>query len=339
MVDTKNSHRQGAEPPAPVEHGPISSPSMVGICGQDLWRAVIHRNIRAVLVAIGVIVIALCLASVAQFSPTVASGPARSRARSVGVSPALHQATTRTAKVAVKATTAPVRIDDVASQIPASPTAAPAPLATVASMIEQVETAGIDPGPTWSWSMGTSSAQCGTIGGVGTATGCTSWTSGTIRTVFVGSPSLALVAHEVANAETEADALPALLTQVATAAAGSSWSPTDAAASCLVFHILGFQDNAAGTWQCPASLADYVAAHIHDTLVTTTTTAVCGRASNISSTLTFVASAGTLAVTGPGNAPPPQTAPAGTPLTVSGIGTFTAVDVGGTAVTSGTCEG
>jgi len=143
----------------------------------------------------------------------------------------------------------------------------------------------------------------------------------------------------VANAETEADALPALLDQVAAAASGSSWSPTDAVASCLVVQILGFQDNAAGPWRCPASLADDVAAHIHDTLVTTTTTAVCGRASNSSSTLTFVASAGTLTVTGPGEDPAPLTAPAGTPLTVSGIGTFTAVDVGGSVATSGSCEG
>jgi hypothetical protein len=187
--------------------------------------------------------------------------------------------------------------------------------------------------------MGTPSARCGTVADAGAVSGCTSWMWGTIRTVFVGSPTLALVAHEVANAETEADALPALLTRVATAASGSSWSATDAVASCLVFHMLGFQDDAAGTWQCPASLADDVAAHIHDTLVTTTTTAVCGRTSNIPSTLTFVASAGTLTVTGPRSGSTPRSASAGTPLTVSGIGTFTAADVGGTAVTSGSCEG
>jgi hypothetical protein len=36
-------------------------------------------------------------------------------------------------------------------------------------------------------------------------------------------------------------------------------------ASCLVEHFLGFQDGAAGPWQCPASLAATVAEHIHTT--------------------------------------------------------------------------
>jgi len=299
-------------------------------------RPVLGRSVGAALAAGGVAVIALCLASSGQFGPTVASGPERPGA--LHVTPALRRTTTPPAGSAVKATTAPVRIDAVARQVPASPVAAPPPLPTTASLIEQVETAGIDPGPSWTWSMGDTSARCGPIAGLGAATGCTSWTSGTIRTVFFGQPNLALVAHEVANAETEADALPALLDQVAAAASGSSWSPTDAVASCLVVHVLGFQDDAAGTWQCPVPLADYVAAHIHDTLVTTTTTAVCGRSSSSPSTLTFVASAGTLTVTGPGDALAPQTAPAGTPLTVSGIGTFTAVDVGGSVATSGSCE-
>jgi hypothetical protein len=79
------------------------------------------------------------------------------------------------------------------------------------------------------------------------------------------TPKLALVAHELANAETQNDAVPRLLDQVATAAGGTSWSPTDAVASCLVVHFMGFQDNAAGTWQCPAALAPTVAENIHDT--------------------------------------------------------------------------
>jgi hypothetical protein len=60
--------------------------------------------------------------------------------------------------------------------------------------------------------------------------------------------------------------VPNLLNEVSLADAGSSWSPTDAVASCLVEHFMGFQDDAAGTWQCPASLATVVADNIHDTL-------------------------------------------------------------------------
>jgi hypothetical protein len=78
-------------------------------------------------------------------------------------------------------------------------------------------------------------------------------------------PTLALVAHELANAETQNDAVPSLLHEVATAAGGTSWSPTDAVASCLVEHFMGFEDDAAGTWQCPTALAAVVAENIHDT--------------------------------------------------------------------------
>ena len=58
---------------------------------------------------------------------------------------------------------------------------------------------------------------------------------------------------------------PSLVAEVTTAEAGTSWSPIDAVASCLVEHFMGFQDDAAGTWQCPADLAATVAADIHDT--------------------------------------------------------------------------
>jgi hypothetical protein len=241
--------------------------------------------------------------------------------------------TTTTTQVSPPTTVAP------AQTTPAPPIVPPTSSVSITSLAGQVEAAGIEPGPNWTWSVGNTSAQCGVIAGTGTATGCTSWASGVEKTIFAGSPSLALVAHELANAETEGDAVPSLLAQVAAAAAGTSWSPTDAVASCLVEHFLGFQDNAAGPWQCPAALATFVAEHIHDTVVTTRTTATCGTASGISSTLTFTASAGTLTVTTPTNDGPPRTVTAGTPVTVSGIGVFTAVDQGGTVGETGACEG
>ena len=64
--------------------------------------------------------------------------------------------------------------------------------------------------------------------------------------------------------------MPSLLSEVATAAAGTSWSPIDAVASCLIEHFMGFQDFAAGTWQCPASLATVVAEDIHHPASVTT---------------------------------------------------------------------
>jgi hypothetical protein len=112
--------------------------------------------------------------------------------------------------------------------------------------------------------MGDTASHCGVIAGVGT--GCTYGSGGLEFTIFSGSPTLALVAHELANAETQNDAVPNLLSQVSVAEAGSSWSPTDAVASCLVAHFMGFQDNAAGSWQCPSALATVVANNIHDTL-------------------------------------------------------------------------
>ena len=127
--------------------------------------------------------------------------------------------------------------------------------------------------------------------------------------------------------------------EASAAAAGTSWSPTDAVASCLVMHFLGFEDNAAGSWQCPAGLAASVAAHIHDTIVTTQTTATCGATSGASSTLTFTASLDIPTVISPSGGSVPQTANAGTPVTVSGVGTFTANDLGGTVSVTGICEG
>jgi hypothetical protein len=233
-------------------------------------------------------------------------------------------------------TTAPA---PVATVQPSAPEASAVATPSISALVAQVEAAGIVPAPTWTWNMGDTESQCGVTASTGSAASCTSWAAGLEHTVFSGTPPLALVAHEVANAETEHFAVPTLLNEVSAAAAGTSWSPTDAVASCLVMHFLGFEDNAAGSWQCPAGLAASVAAHIHDTIVTTQTTASCGVTSQASSTLTFTASVGTLTVTSPSGGSSPQIANAGTPITVSGVGTFTAEDVGGTISVTGVCEG
>jgi hypothetical protein len=134
----------------------------------------------------------------------------------------------------------------------------------VAALVAEVQAAGVEPGTNWTWSMGDTATHCAAMTGAGT--GCTYGSNGLEFTVFAGVPTLALVAHELANAETQNDAVPNLLSEVATAAAGSSWSPTDAVATCLVAHFMGFQDLAAGDWQCPAALATTAAANIHDSL-------------------------------------------------------------------------
>jgi len=145
---------------------------------------------------------------------------------------------------------------------PAAPVVAPAADPAIATLVAQVEASGIDPGSNWSWSMGDPATHCAAMSGAGT--GCTYGTGGQEFTIFAGSPNLALVAHELANAETQNDAVPALMNEVTTAEDGTSWSPTDAVASCLVEQFMGFQDDAAGTWQCSAALGAEVAAHIHD---------------------------------------------------------------------------
>ena len=145
---------------------------------------------------------------------------------------------------------------------PVAPLGDPATDATLPALVADVEASGIDPGSNWSWSMGNTSTYCGAISGAGT--GCTYGEAGLEHTIFAGTPTLALVAHELANAETQNDAVPSLLHEVAAAAGRTSWSPTDAVASCLVEHFMGFQDNAAGTWQCPTALATVVAGNIHD---------------------------------------------------------------------------
>ena len=294
---------------------------------RSVWGA------AAVMVAGLVIAVPVGMASSATATPSAVTSRAAAHATQTTPAPPSRPVSTPT----VAAPTIPTTPTTPAGSVPASsPAATPAPTPSVAALVAHVEAAGIVPASTWSWSMGDTAAPCGVISSAGGAAGCTSWSSGVEHTVFSGSPSLALVAHEVANAEVEQFAIPTLLQEVSTAAAGTSWSSTDAVASCLVAHFMGFQDGVAGTWQCPVALAASVDAHIHDTVVTTQTTAVCGMSSGIASTLTFTASSGTLTVTTPSSG---QTAPAGVPVTVSGVGTFTARDLGGTASVAGVCQG
>jgi hypothetical protein len=176
-------------------------------------------------------------------APSTAPSPANSPAPLAGLAPT--------------GTAAPT----TAAPVTAAPTTVPTP--TIAALVAQVEASGLEPGSNWTWSIGDPTAHCGPLSGTGT--GCTYGEAGQEYTIFAGVPTLALVAHELANAETQNDAVPNLLNEVAGAAAGTSWSPTDAVASCLVAHFMGLQDDAAGSWQCPAPLAAEVADHIHDT--------------------------------------------------------------------------
>jgi hypothetical protein len=170
-------------------------------------------------------------------------------------------------------TTLPPVVAPVAVTVPVAATATvpvaapPVPVApTIATLVAEVEAAGIEPGSNWSWSVGDTATHCGAISGSGT--GCTYGAAGLEYTVFSGSPTLSLVAHELANAETQNDAVPDLVNDVAAADAGTSWSPTDAVATCLVAHFVGVQDAAAGTWTCSPAVAAFVASNIHDTLAT-----------------------------------------------------------------------
>jgi hypothetical protein len=209
---------------------------------------------------------------------------------------------------------------------------------SIATLVAEVEASGIAPGPDWTWTVGDVPASCHVAVDPGQGTGCTSWSSGVETTVFEGRVTLALVAHEVANAETEAYAAPTLLDDVQAEAAGSSWSATDAVATCLVAHFLGIQDLAAGSWQCPTPLATSVAAHIHDVIATTRITAVCGVASGVSSTLTFDSGGGSLTVSGPSDTTDATAASPGSSMVVSGVGTFTAEDTGGVPHIEGVCH-
>jgi hypothetical protein len=330
--------------------------------GQDRWAATataetrqspgIRVRLRTFAILFGVIITvvgALALAATmagnsARASTSIPTGRGATHARgtatqwTAGAAVSTATPTTLTTTTASPTNTAAPQAQAVATAVSVSPVAPTESVASIGALVDQVEAAGIEPGPDWTWSIGDTAAHCGTITDSGAASGCTYWASGVERTLFAGSPSLALVAHEVANAETESDAVPSLMAQVAASEAGTSWSTTDAVASCLVDHSLGFQDDAAGFWQCPVALASYVADHIHDLVVTSETKAVCGAASGVSSTLTFTADAGILTVTDPAGGSAPGEVPAGTSVTVSGIGTFTAVDQGGTVSESGLCE-
>jgi hypothetical protein len=183
---------------------------------------------------------------------------------SPGVIPTTTPTTTPTPAAVVPAATPPTiaspsAVTPIVAAAPTTTTTAPANAGpSIASLVAEAEASGINPGPTWTWSIGDPSTDCGAIqGSVGT--GCTSGAAGSATTVFAGSPSLGLVAHEIANAETENYAVPTLVAAVTTAEAGTSWSPIDAVASCLVEHFMGFQDDAAGSWQCPTALAATVA--------------------------------------------------------------------------------
>ena len=82
--------------------------------------------------------------------------------------------------------------------------------------------------------------------------------------MFAGSPNLALVAHELANAETQNDAVPTLMNEVATAEGRDFVVPYRRRGVLPGRAVHGVPNDAAGTWQCPAALGAEVAAHIHD---------------------------------------------------------------------------
>jgi hypothetical protein len=239
-----------------------------------------HRQWKATAVAAILLVGAGWVLGSSSDNPTArASMPQLRSVTTPNVAPAQsHQAATTTTSVVTPVVTPPPAV--VTTPVTTPPTtitpvtAAPAPVVvvaapsvaapSVAALVSEVEASGIDPGSNWSWSMGDTATHCGAMTGAGT--GCTYGSAGLEYSVFSGSPTLALVAHELANAETQNDAVPSLLSQVAAAAGATTWSPTDGVASCLVEYFMGFQDDVAGTWQCPAALASTVAADIHESL-------------------------------------------------------------------------
>ena len=227
------------------------------------------RTTAVVALALALVVTALTLAiggltgaPPAQAAPTAATAATVVPAvptTTTTVVPAVATPSTTTTPVVAPAATVPATVPTTVPVV-----AAPAPATVdVAALVAQVEASGIDPGPTWTWSYGDTSS-CGAIPGTNVGTGCTSGAAGSVTTLFAGAPGLLLVAHELANDETENYAVPNLVALVARSEGGTSWSPIDAVASCLVVHFLGVQDDAAGSWACPADLAGVVAAGIHD---------------------------------------------------------------------------
>jgi hypothetical protein len=232
----------------------------------DTGNVAVRSGPRHLLIA-GVLAVALVGAAALVFGLPAHAGSARP---STSSAPAARPVTQWEAALRFRGpvpeapTTTTTTTTVVVAPVPPQPAATtPVPATSVAALVAQVEAAGIVPEPGWSWSMGDTSVPCGVIPGDNVATGCTFGPVGSERTVFAGTPTLALVAHELANAETMDYAQPSLLTEVADAAGGASWTPIDAVSSCLVEHFMGFQDGAAGTWQCPSSLATEVAEDIH----------------------------------------------------------------------------
>jgi hypothetical protein len=213
--------------------------------------------------------------SPAQATARRATPPVRDPVIPAPTAPAATSpATTATpASIPAPTTPDPVPTTLAAAPAPATPVVASITEPPVATLVAEVEATGIDPGPSWNWRMGDTATQCGAIPGDKAGTGCTSGAAGAATTVFAGAPSLALVAHELADAETENDAVPSLMAEVTSAEAGTSWSSIDAVASCLVVHFMGFQDDAAGSWQCPVALATVVAADIDDATTSVAETA------------------------------------------------------------------
>jgi hypothetical protein len=257
------------EKSAPASPAPLRAPETGRVGGR-----------RAVLLVAACVASTLALTTVMVLSPPRASSvpsssPIPTRTAPTGAALVTTTAPPTSAPLPVISagstpTTTPTTVAPAPLPAPVTVVAAAQPVAVeppIATLVAEVEAAGIEPGSNWSWSMGDTAAHCGPISGSGT--GCTFGTGGLENTVFAGSPDLSLVAHELANAETQNDAVPDLLTEVAAAEGGSSWSPTDAVASCLVAHFMEIQDDAAGVWACPATTATFVADNIHDTLSTT----------------------------------------------------------------------
>jgi hypothetical protein len=276
------SLRDASRSPAQVDKSPLSVPQRI----RRTWipTAFSWKSVALVAVLIAGMAWGLTLTVGAATARVSNSGSGavivhkgeRAAAHPAETTPTLEPtvATTTTTTVATPpvtalpvATAAPAAAPAVVPAVAAAVPPAVAPVTSepaIAALVAEVEASGIEPGSNWSWSIGDTATHCGAMTGAGT--GCTYGSNGLEYSVFSGSPTLALVAHELANAETQNDAVPSLLNEVAAAAAGSSWSPTDAVASCLVAHFMGLQDQSAGSWQCSAALAATVAANIHDSI-------------------------------------------------------------------------
>jgi hypothetical protein len=343
---------EGAPSKSPSDCDKAGAPQAPSLTKVDPRRvaAPTHRG-RVVAVSLAILAAAAIVLGIVGVSESTRSAASRAGTAKLVANPQHAQlAATSLARSAVATTTTAIpkssappsahnaSVPKTTKSVPVVQTATTDALSdpAIATSVVEVEDAGIEPGSNWSWSMGDTEKRCGFIAGTGT--GCTFAVHGVVETVFGGSPSLALVAHELGNAETLNDAIPSLMSKVSSAESGSSWSTTDAVASCLVAHFMGFQDGVAGTWRCPNGLSTFVAQNIHDVApVTTQLTSTCGKTSKANSTLTFTASAGVLTVTGPAVGSVSETVMAGTPVTVSGIGTFSGVDQGGLVKAAGIC--